>query len=333
MKPPQYSVDGYLVRLCMTSNRVLLVEGKSEKRAFNRILEVLSPSTQDHLPSIVVDTAEIIQSPDSGTLGNREKVELVCKKVMSNRLLQPGRLVGFVDREFRCFDCDGKSIADHLRTHRVDDLLVWSRGHSLENYFFDCRIWRGAIYCFVYGDPDDLQAALTAFENAFPSILQVACCVSLAARDANRLNAVAGHVDWTALSLDSGVMTIDMSTWRNHLLRNAKFDQGTVQELLGRYEYWEPIVKASDEDAVRWACHGHVSESIIWASFVRCVHETCGRDPQKVQQAMSSGDRTRMCACIEYWVNNIHEGSYVYPEPVMQMLRTIAPQDERVANL
>lgn len=334
MTRPQYCVDAYVRRLRMTGNRILLVEGKSEKRMFSRLLDTLPPPIQDHSSRIVIDTAEIVRSPTNGRLGNREKVELVCRMASRNRPSGSSKLVGFVDRELRRFDCDGNTIADHLGAHMVDQILVWSRGHSMENYLFDYGILRGAVFCLATNDPDDLQAALTAFENAFASILEVACCVSLAARDVNQLRAVEGHVDWTTLRLDSTSMTIEMSTWEDHLVKKAKFDEDVVQKLLDRYMYWEPVVQASDREVIRWVCHGHISESIIWESFARCMYETCGQDAKKIRRLMDSKKYKRVCSCIECWMKKIHEGDHIYPRPVMLMLgAALRHEDRKIASL
>lgn len=320
MNPPQYSIDAYAVRLNMTTNRVLLVEGSSEKRMFGRMFQALSPYSQDRPSAAVIDTAAIIQSPCNSPIGNREKVERVCEAAAGNTASMRGKFVGFVDREFRLFDCDGNTIVDRLNEHRVDRLLVWSRGHSIENYFFDFCIWRRVVYSLVPNDLDDLDAALAVFRDVFCSVLALACTISLAARDAGVLGAVAGHVQWSVLRLLDKVMTVDIPAWRNHLEENAKLRKCSVQALIERYTYWEPVVKSSDHEAVRWMCHGHISESVIWAAFARCVYEACGRDYKKAQRAMESKESVRLCTCIEHWAAEVGKNGGTYPEPVAQML-------------
>ncbi len=332
MNGPRYSVEGYLRRVCMVGSCILLVEGTSEKRMFKRMFNNLFPEMRDCLSKIAIDTAGIIQSPEA--VGNRSIVELVCKLVSKDKLSAPGKFAGFVDREFRCFDLDNNAITDQLNTHMVTELLVWSRGHSLENYLFDYDILCDAIYHLVHNDPDDLDAALVVFESAFPSVLGVACSISLASKDLGRIGVVTGQVKWTALRLKDKSMMLDIPTWQEHLIKNARLDTQGVQELIDRYDYWKPIVESSKPEDVRWACHGHISESIIWESFARCMYEACGQDSKKAQRVLSGNKNVRRCTCIERWVERLCKGSHVYPEPVIEMLDVFhQPKKRESTNL
>jgi len=46
------------------------------------------------------------------------------------------RSIGFVERELRYFDLED-CIHDLIGDHKAVNHLVWSRGHSIENYFFE----------------------------------------------------------------------------------------------------------------------------------------------------------------------------------------------------
>jgi hypothetical protein len=132
----QYTPAEFRNFLMMSHDKHLLVEGIDDKIAFKLLFEELSGKHD-----IKIDTAERLINFER-PLGNREKVEEICRTVTGRSFAD--KLVGFVDREFREFEWDN-DIRDNLGQHKVDGRLVWSRGHSIENYFFDFIILREAL--------------------------------------------------------------------------------------------------------------------------------------------------------------------------------------------
>ncbi len=63
------------------------------------------------LKKIIIDTAERIQ----GELGNRAKIEKICDLVAQEPPDVNNRVLGFVDREFREFECSN-DLKDHIGT-------------------------------------------------------------------------------------------------------------------------------------------------------------------------------------------------------------------------
>lgn len=72
----------------------------------------------------------------------RERVEYVCAKALNTP--EARKLVGFVDREFREFE-QGDTLRDLLDGHQTVGRVVWSRGHSIENYNLDGYILRQSL--------------------------------------------------------------------------------------------------------------------------------------------------------------------------------------------
>ena len=141
----KYNPAAYRIYLQLSEKKHVLVEGKSEKIAFRNLKYELDIDIDE----LEIDSAEyLIEFEDSEghpqKLGNREKVEEISKIVVaeSQNLENNGRepyadkFIGFVDREYREFQVSN-SIQDLLNCHRVSDRLVWSRGHSIENYLFE----------------------------------------------------------------------------------------------------------------------------------------------------------------------------------------------------
>ena len=101
------------------------------RRAMHRLLLALVGDRYPQDSGIVIDSAEMIRECE-GVFSNREKVEYIHALAADH-----AKLAGWVDREFRMFAV-GPSIVNELKGHNVlDASLFWTRGHSIENYFFD----------------------------------------------------------------------------------------------------------------------------------------------------------------------------------------------------
>ena len=111
------------------SGKILLVEGRRDKIAFEILLKILC-GRHDIAVHSVGDLLEF----DEEVLGEREKVKKAYYSVIDTPHIE--KLVGFIDREFDDFEWNG-GFVDTRRAHKVSGRLVCSRGHSIENYCFD----------------------------------------------------------------------------------------------------------------------------------------------------------------------------------------------------
>ena len=131
----------------MSSLPQILLEGSQDKVFFLRMCEATNSVEHDAVGGqshCIITTAEELMSEVSG-VGNRTKVERVCELIAAWPFQR--RFIGFVDREFREFTFS-EIVGDGLRSHRCKDRLVWSRGHSIENYLFDFRVIRESLCDF-----------------------------------------------------------------------------------------------------------------------------------------------------------------------------------------
>ena len=141
----QLNYDEFINLVRMSKDSHILLEGSQDKAFFDILCQavgVISLGVNFQSPSVAITTAEVIKS-DSTILGNRDKVEKVSELIRG----QPFqcRFVGFVDREFREFKF-AKSIRDEVRAQRCVGRLIWSRGHSIENYMFDFDVIKEPLH-------------------------------------------------------------------------------------------------------------------------------------------------------------------------------------------
>ena len=322
MKSSLYSLAGYCNKLRMTRNRVLLVEGPTDKRVFEQLIDkVLSHDSQID-PPVEIDTAESIKSPDGRSCGNGAKIELLCAWLEREDI--GNKLVGFVDREFRnfCLRGDGP-VHDELGDHLVQGRLVWSRGHSIENYCFDFRILKEALT--IFSCSDETQRAIEMFECIFEPSIRLACAAGLAGNDTGFMNLVRCSIDWEIIRIAGKTVDIEVDEWKTRLMRRQKTTEDISSRIIDRYLYWQRRVDLSNQETTRWLCDGHLGHRVIWAVYARCVYEICGQNRKEASRVLGNDETVRFNACIQSWIRGVMEGIALCPSVVLEMLGIKVP--------
>ena len=250
----------------MSSRKHLLVEGKTDQRLFKLLLCELANGV-DH---IVIESADLITN--SQPMGNREKVEAICRGLEESTHAK--KIIGFVDREFRGFNFEG-SVNDTIGTHFMEGRIVWSRGHSIENYLFCIEVLRQPLRSLT--NSVHFETALKMFESSLLSILRIASAVSLAARDNNHIsfNALSNSITTEAFSYSGFVLEIEGEKWASTLKNKLKMDEGRIADILASYNLWIRRLGDADEATCQWVCHGHTGMSIIFAAYAFFVQKAC----------------------------------------------------------
>ncbi len=263
--------DEFVTEISMSDIPYILLEGPQDRNFFDILLQSIQsksgrPSTSR--PAVEISTAEALKS-DENVQGNREKVEkiseIVGKKPFRNRF------VGFVDREFREFKLAGKIADDLAKQHRVGR-LVWSRGHSIENYLFDFEIFQEPLFdCSTNGEV--ARVALERLRDNFSTILNIACALGLAAHKMQQLSVVRRTVRYTLLKSSGASLKWDIDKWRIELTGRGNIALPTIIELIRQFEHWLNVTQASDPDDVRWSCDGHLGMRLIWEAYAKFVYD------------------------------------------------------------
>lgn len=186
----QLTPEEYVTEIIMSNDRFLLLEGADDEDFFTIICNLLKKNEAQIsaeklylLKNIIIDTAERIE----GELGNRAKIEKICDLVAQEPPDVNNRVLGFVDREFREFEWSN-DLKDHIKTHKINKRLIWSKGHSIENYFFEISTLRKAFNDYLVSS--FYQEAFEIFESKFEHTLRIACALSLAGLSEDRKSVV-----------------------------------------------------------------------------------------------------------------------------------------------
>lgn len=275
----KFTVEEYLTEREMSYLPVLLVEGRDDSIFFqlirDELIQMLGTDELERLEQlscIEIDTAAMIKSPEDNVLGNRQKVEYICQSADSIDFT--GSLLGFVDREFRAFNID-EYIQDHLPTHNKIGRLVWSRGHSVENYLFEFSILRNELRNLGISPNYSIQNSLQIFELNFNKIITIACSISLAAKDNDVIKLVESSLHSSVFEFIGDNIQFSLDKWSDVLSSKIRLDNSRRQSLLESLSSYLVTTQGCDIQTLRWLCHGHIGLSLILSAFEACIIRTC----------------------------------------------------------
>lgn len=235
--------------------------------------------------------------------------------------------------KFNEFELDHVPPQDTLNKHKVDGRLVWSRGHSMENYFFDFRIVRDPFRASYTEDRlddalDCLDDALDLFENTMDAIMRLACAVSLAGHDIGIFEPIEKSISWELLDISNAHVTLDLDAWREELVRKRgkhSFNAKEVDVLLDRFAYWHARLLETSPSVARWMCHGHIGIKFLWAAYARCMviawrNKARAKPETGARQVVQGSDDSKLRDCIIAWVRHAIDAICEYPKEVFTLL-------------
>jgi hypothetical protein len=323
MSTLKYTLSSYRSYLNYSHDRHLLVEGRDDKRVFELFLDELFEQTSyPEIRRVCIDTAENLIEFEKA--GNREKVEAVCESV--SEMPYSDMIVGFVDREFRRFDYE-PHLTDSIEGHLISNRLIWSRGHSIENYYFDFELLRQPLRLFSV--TDRFSEALDLFESVFEKAIRLACIISLASYEVEMLDPARGSIGREIFRIkQEGDITLelDLDTWQFILTEQIRLTTGMTDRLIERFLSWAEHIEKTDFEVVRWICHGHIGIAVIWAVYSCCVgwicrQQDCEEDAEReARRVLKADESVRFNACAEYWVQKSLGNHCLYPQKVFDLL-------------
>lgn len=321
MSRPKLTPQEYEGALVMSGKKHILVEGKDDKRGLTLLLDQFDEINNTHLnDEINIDTADELVRGEGHSLANWQKVEKVCQLVADKSY--SNRFVGFVDRMFREFELNDP-LTDHLNGHKVSGPLVWSRGHSFENYLFDAAVLRESFRSI--SDFENFVDTVNRFTDIFEPAIRLSCVISLAAKQVKKLELVRATFDWPLIELSSSDVTLNLNDWRIKLIKQKRLEMREADLLLHRIAYWRPIVGKTDFEIVRWLTDGHLGFNLIWAVYGRCVFDILSienkTDAKKRTRhffRLGKGIITQLSS--SNWARRALDNQCEYPKPILKRL-------------
>ena len=323
--------------LRQSERRRLLVEGPDDSEAFSLLLDELLGC--HHISILNVQFIKLDDIPELHSLdpinrqpGNRKRVELICARVNRsiNEASLSNKIVGFVDREFDGFKWQN-DFADQIQTHKVlqDIQVVYTRGHSLENYCFEFDILREAFrgYSQYFGQ------ALELFEQIFENTIRLACAITLAAKEftdqtsslKKGFELIKRSIDWKLLNIHQPEIGIDLVKWEKQLQQRQNLQYRHTQEFIVLFQKWLEKIQYVDFQIIRWLCHGHIGFTVLAETYTCCVSEVCSNLDSDhktfhIKRVMRHGYEDKWNHCVKVWIQKSKSSQCLYPKEVLDLL-------------
>lgn len=259
------TIEDFFAEIEISRDDFIIVEGDYDVKIFGEIRQNLKQIYQNDYEKTSKLAKIAIEFPilSGAGKGQRAMVEKVCQEAQQASF--QNQLVGFCDREFDEFDTAGNSIVDNRNGQLEANEIVFSRGHSIENYFLENEIFENTIRTLV----DFPESVFEALQSIFPSIFKFATSLSLVfhrseelsvKKASKRLNHLCSEYNFSCLSYDEEKFAFDAVKW---------FEQwGEYPELLDEfaksYQSELELCSATDADTLVQCCHGKLGESFLW---------------------------------------------------------------------
>lgn len=301
----RYSINGYIIALRSRTTHTVCVEGKNDHTAVKHCLMKMC-GMRDHLNGkYVIDTMDIIES-DTAVYGNKDKLIRICRKMIGTGYEH--KISALVDREYDCFDIADEEVDKRPCHHIENDILFFTRGHSLENYLFDADY----IISFIeFNFPTKIVGNhRTLIQECWPIMLQFIAALTISIHEYNCCTRTRGLFkmdDWRYAN--EGKIEIDRDSVTTSLLSRG-ISITDVNSILSRAIMLIPIFEKKDNIA-RWISHGHVGMDLICGAVARIL-SICGVDEETCND-LHGHKETRLKFLIEEWMRNADESEALFP--------------------
>ena len=304
----QYNLQGYLNSIQISERKHLLVEGKYDKQFFRVFLNAFISYIK-----VDIDTVENLNDPEI-LVGNRQKVEKIAEIIKFKEYAS--RFVGFVDREYREFDLG--AVTDKLERHNQISRLVWSRGHSIENYFFDYQI----IYESLLGlsSVECFDKAIKDFEKCFEKTIRIACALGLTGDEMGKSEIIRRSIHSDLFNIQNSEIVLQLEQWEDSL-KKRKFTEEEALMAVNSFQSWLEKLTDVSSETVKWLCDSHSGIEIIWAVYHRCVfNNTSENYRNEADKIYKVPKDTRFQALASWLVRKAKTKESVYPYEVLDLL-------------
>lgn len=296
--------------LQMSPKKRVLVEGRDDFYLLLALFDELLGSDWQDTYNIEIEKSDIL----TGAPEKKKVVELTVNLVSKTNLRD--KIVGFVDREFNEFTWENGILTDLIKKHFIDDRILWTRGHSAENYFLDESILR-IPFRDVSGEI--FQKSYAKFKKNFYSYLRVACKLSLTAKNLEYLTRIRPSIKWEVIKEDGD---LDLEQWKIQL-SSVGFKPQDIDKIITTYLMIEDVINSADIETVRWFCDGHLSFFLLWCAFARCAYDATELPSDKraiAQRILKYKDDLRFNSCASAWAKSAQSNSCEYPKEIFTLL-------------
>jgi hypothetical protein len=309
-----------------TNEKHLIVEGKTDQYFFELLLHQFSKTIyEDAIEHILIDDVDtMIEKNDelksfvTGASCVRRKVEYIHKNVKDSP--RYANLVFFADRDFDNFIISlDQKLQDELEEHKVDGSMIWSRGHSIENYLFDFNIIRQPL--IMLSDMELFKDAIKIFEYNFYQTMKLATAMSIAVRECKKIEKLLRIIDDKLITLDNGnYISLKLDYLQKELCeRGISLEES--KQIIEIYQQWLNKIDKENVDIniLKLICHGKIGIKFILGVYYSCINYVAALKNQKNQKAKKT--RTEeIWQIANWWADKAARNECLYPVEVLEKL-------------
>lgn len=247
-------ITSYNLAVKIRSFKTVLVEGTTDKNVLSNFFLTKNYAENNSSRYFIDDVSIISNDQELSTLGNKEKIIYIATK-LSNKNEKLGY---FVDREWDHVDF---ACLDETRQSLHTDKTFFTRGHSIENYWFSSD----AIISFLqYAVPAQITAEfLHELNQNFSSITLFAAAFSIAAKQGGVITRLDDLLERS--DIDTGPEGFRLLPEFNQKLQARQSNFDIVEACNTHVE----LLRTHSAEKLRWICHGHLGEQAIRACVAR----------------------------------------------------------------
>jgi len=308
-----YSFPGYLVALGTRTSRTLIVEGPDDKKVVAGLIRRFEILGVLRAKKVVVDTADMIEGP-VGVCGNRAIVEAVHAEATRLGI----DLFALVDREFRDF-VFGPPVTDSIEDHYIaNSNLMWTRGHSVENYGFH----KATIETFlsrivpehVDGDMSEQAVAVVPHLLRWSAALSISCARQ---QVLTRCNKALSLASWDVDA--SGTPVLNFGVVRAQIIARG-VSAPEADMILAETRIFEQDMRQGATDVSRWISHGHIGSNGLWSGVAK-VLASAGVNSSVAQEIATAHRDAKVRIGAEIWGDQVKAGQVKMPQCFLDWLK------------
>lgn len=301
-----YSVKGYINLVIRRSKKTVLVEGRTDKSLFERVL-----ADKEYSDQILIDESSLVDDDLTIGAGAKERVRIVTSEARKNTVADE-KLASIVDREWEDQIDEKNSLQIWKKPDQGKKDFV-TLGHSIENYIF---IKEFILDYIIYFAP---QSSIVSFRKKLDFIFQDIIILSLALCEKARTNA--------CLKKIKGAIDIDSIEIRDEKLFLSDYSDAEILKRTKIKSFHKDVNRIKEKiyntfygcDKSFYLIHGHIGEDIIWA----CVGKLL------VDQGLAASLAKEICFGHKterdrYWRDWLAKRDKKYRAPIDSVLDTLA---------
>ncbi len=247
-----YSIQGYGVAVNLRSAKTILVEGPTDRKILSRLILEKQLDTDTRSACVIDEVGLASNDTRLAGKGSKEKIEMIVSMLPTHS----SKLNFLVDREW-----EGIDIENVPAEHKALDFPwgVRTKGHSIENYWFQERVVAKYLKMF-YGTELNVEFFF-ALETRFDDMIKLAAAYSFAVKRMSLITRCASAVRAQDVEWDGRRYVVIRTL--NSQLATRNVTEDVVGKIL--LELDKQTLAAASGDILRWLCHGHLGEEMIWA--------------------------------------------------------------------